>query len=94
MEFKTKPIIVDANQWDGTFKGMEELKTLYPNLVSTSSSYHEERNTVSHWRVMGKYQPFYMEKNHWLILYDGIFSSMPPDKFVETYTPCAVGDLV
>ena len=94
MEFKMKPIIVDANQWDGTYKGMKELEVLYPTLQTMASSYHEERNTVSNWRVKGRTDTFTMYKDHWLILQDGYFRQLSADKFVESFVPCAVGDLV
>ena len=51
MKFKTKPKFIEANQFDGTYKCMEQLKVLFPKIKTLTASYHEERNEVGHWQI-------------------------------------------
>lgn len=51
MKFKTKPKFIDANQFDGSYKCMEQLKVLFPKIKTLTASYHEERNEVGHWQI-------------------------------------------
>lgn len=67
MKFKAKPVFVEANQFDGTFKCMEQLEALFPEIKTVSASYNEERNTVSYWKIDTQTKGMEVHKTDWIV---------------------------
>ncbi len=89
MKFKKKPVIIEAYQFDGTYIGMEQIKSLFPKLKTLSVEYHIERNTVHNWKIGTLEGGHIVSTNDWIIQgIKGEYYPCKPDIFVQTYDMC------
>jgi hypothetical protein len=86
MKFKKKPVIIEAYQFDGTYTGMKQIRTLFPNIKTLSVEYHIERNTVRNWKIGTLEGGRIVSTNDWIIQgIKGEYYPCKPDIFVQTY---------
>lgn len=50
-QYRKKPVVIEAIQWDGTFEGMQKIKEAFPKLETLSLMCHEAKNWVGNWRI-------------------------------------------
>ena len=85
MKYRKKPIVIEAQQWDGTFQETmrlsEEMK-----IDTVSKSYNVMDNTVSLWRIGTLEGPHEVSKGDWIIKgIKGELYPCKPDIFEMTY---------
>ena len=49
--YRKKPVVIQATQWDGTHKDMERIECGNPKLVTLSSFTHPQNNVVMNWKI-------------------------------------------
>ncbi len=88
MKFRKKPVVIDAEQWDGTFQDMERIKQIFPKLQTLASGYHKANNTVHHWKIGTLEGSHYVSPNDFVIQgVKGEYYPCKPDIFAQTYDP-------
>ncbi len=50
-KYRKKPVVIDAEQWNGTLKDMERIKSVFPQMETLSQSIHEAYDKVYNWRI-------------------------------------------
>jgi hypothetical protein len=86
MKYRKKPVVVDAEQWDGTYSDLKRIMGLFPYMEIPHMEYHEANNTVGVWYVgtlEGKHR---VSPNDYVIKgIKGEFYPCKPDIFEMTY---------
>jgi hypothetical protein len=86
MKFRKKPVVIEAIQWDGTYKGMVEINIYFKNIVTASACYHQANNTVSDWRIITLEGGHIVSKGDFVIRgIAGEYYPCKPDIFEKTY---------
>ena len=91
MKFKKKPIVIEAYQFDGTYTGMEKIKSLFPELETILIGFNKERNEVHLWKIKTLEGSYVIRTNDWVIQgIKGEYYPCKPDIFEQTYDVCEV----
>lgn len=91
MRFKAKPVFIEANQFDGTYKCMKQLELLFPEITTASASYHIERNSVNSWEIRVGLNYFKIQKSNWIFRdQNGKVYPVENEKLMSLYEP-AIG---
>lgn len=84
-KYRKKPVIIEAQQWDGTYKEMRRLEEEL-NIIMASASYRMVDNTVSTWRIVTLEGAMEVKKDDWIIVgVKGEVYPCKPDIFEMTY---------
>lgn len=51
MKYRKKPVVIDAIQWDGTYKGMDDVFKEFPDIVTRVLNCSRKDNTVQLWEI-------------------------------------------
>lgn len=85
-QFRKKPVVITARQWDGTYSGMNALMTAFPEMERVDASCHPTNDTVRYWRIRSLEGPMEVSKGDWIIKgIKGEFYPCKPDIFAATY---------
>ena len=84
-KFRKKSIVIEAAQWDGSYKGYEDIHKKFPDL-KTSHIHYKNKETVYLWKI------FTLEGSHKVSPGDyiirgikGEYYPCEPDIFKKTY---------
>lgn len=89
MKVKKKPIVVEAYQFDGTYSGMEKIKSMFPKLETMSASYNIERDDAWEWKIGTLEGSHIVSTFDWIIQgIKGEYYPCKPDIFEQTYDIC------
>lgn len=50
MKYRKKPVVIEAEQWDGTYSRALEIQEQL-GVETTSMDYSEKNNTVDYWKI-------------------------------------------
>ena len=86
MKFRKKPVVIEAEQWDGSFKDMERIKYIFPGIDTRALSAHSLDNKVWYWRIGTLEGSYLVCPNDFIICgIKGEFYPCKPDIFEATY---------
>ena len=51
MKFRKKPVVIEAEQWDGTLKDMARIKAIFPQMETLAQSTNKTYDKVHRWRI-------------------------------------------
>ena len=89
MKFKKKPVVIEAYQFDGTYTGMEKIKSLFPKMETFSFGFNFERNEVWQWKIGTLEGVHVVSTDDWIIQgIKGEYYPCKPDIFEQTYDIC------
>jgi hypothetical protein len=86
MNYRKKPVVIQAIQWDGTQNGCQKIKEIFPQLDTLSKSWNGTRPEVTSWRIGTLEGGHEVTKGDWII--QGIKGELypcKPDIFEATY---------
>jgi len=87
MNYRKKPVVIDAVQWDGTYLHAKELEAAL-GLKTLGMDYHAERNECSYWRISTLEDGHVVSPLDWIITgVKGEHYPCKPDVFAATYEP-------
>lgn len=85
-EFRKKSVVIQAIQWDGTYHGMKQIETLFPELITTACSCHKANDTVTTWSIKTLEGHYYVSHNDFIIKgIKGEFYPCKLDIFEKSY---------
>ena len=79
MKYRKKPVVIEAYQWDGTRKGVEDIRAWAPTL-RTISLVTNQLNEVTDWRIGT------LEGGHTVSAFDFVICGVAGE-----YYPCKPG---
>ena len=86
MKFIKKPIEVEAHNWNGSCRSKEQIELIFPELVTSSSRYNKEDDTVEYWIIKTLEGFMEVSPDDWNIKgIQGEFYPCKPDIFLKTY---------
>lgn len=85
MKYRKKPIVIEATQWDGTYKDKVRIEKEFPRLHSAYSRCHKEFNTVDLWGIKTSEGAHDVIIGDYIVKIAGVFSLREPKIFEETY---------
>ena len=86
LNFRKKPVVIQAVQWDGTESGCQKIKAIFPQLVTLAKSGHMLKQEVTHWKIGTLEGGHEVTKGDWII--QGVKQELypcKPDIFEATY---------
>ena len=85
-KYRKKPVIIEAIQWDGTYRGMRKIEALFDGLHTMASGYHPEFDTVNYWHIETLGGSLRVQPQDFIIKgTKGEFYPCKPDIFGMTY---------
>ena len=90
MDFRKKPVVIQAMQWDGSWDSMDTINAHWPELNTTHLDSHPPSRTVRHWGI-GTLEGYHeVSKGDYIIKgVKGEFYPCKPDIFALTYDPAS-----
>jgi hypothetical protein len=88
MKYRKKPVIIEAHQWDGTYRGMNEIESKFPKMRLASRCCNPLTEIVYHWKISTLEGSSYVSKGDFVIRgIEGEFYPCKPEIFEKTYEP-------
>ena len=85
-KYRKKPVIIEAVQWDGTYKGYLKIKEMFPDLIDDHLDYHPKYNKVYGWKILTLENSYTVNPKDYIIKNNnGEFYPCKPDIFEKTY---------
>lgn len=85
-QFRKKPVVIDAIQWDGTLSHARKIEKAFKDLETRSMTYHEQEDTCDYWRIGTLEGSHIVSKGDFVIKgVHGEFYPCKPDIFAKTY---------
>ncbi len=85
MKFRKKPVVIEAEQWDGSYSSAMEIQENL-GVQTTGMEWHEKNNTVSYWKIGTLEGGHEVTKDDWIIKgVKGETYPCKPDIFKMTY---------
>lgn len=88
MKYRKKPVVIEAEQWNGTYGSMSAIRDYFPKLETVRCSWIEKDNYVEHWHIATLEGRHIVSPGDWII--EGIageYYPCKPDIFEVTYEP-------
>lgn len=87
-EFRKKPVVIQAIQWDGTLSGMDEILSVFTDIRTVAKTSHPPTNTCSFWKI-GTLEGSHEVSAHDFVIrgVKGEYYQCKPDIFFMTYEP-------
>lgn len=89
-QFRKKPVVIEAIQWDGTESGIQRIKACFPAMNTVAKTGHLKRDEVTYWRIETLEGGHVVSNGDWVIKgIKGEFYPCKPDIFAATYESAA-----
>lgn len=86
MKWIKKPVVIEAEQWDGSLRDMERIKKIFPDMLTLAQSIHEANDTVYNWKIETLEGGQIVSRNDFIIKgVKGEYYPMEHDIFLMTY---------
>jgi len=90
-QFRKRPVVIEAHQWDGTESGIQRIKAHFPALNTLAKNGHLARDAVTYWRIGTLEGGHEVTPGDWIIKgVKGEFYPCKPEIFAMTYEPAAI----
>jgi hypothetical protein len=86
MNYRKKPVVIQAVQWDGTQDGCQKLKAIFPQLETLAKNGNLKTKAVTYWKIGTLEGGHEVTKGDWII--QGVKGELYPckhDIFELTY---------
>jgi len=85
-EFRKKPVVINAVQWDGTYTGMLSVMEHFPEMTRADARFHSANNTVDYWRIRTLEGAMQVSPGDWIIKgIAGEYYPCKPEIFEASY---------